>query len=255
MKKGLILTFILLFIILSNQIFATQIFVADENNAFLTIPDDVFTEQILVRSFSTLQDSSAQNLLGRIITNDAQKTLFTIQVYNSLGNNTQQFIVSANSFVDNTISNFNNYQFNLSPNEQQAIAILSSSNNEQFEIIVRCQTGCDNSTINGYDVTFQVLDEQEKTITNSMDIFLNSITEIITYNILIWKIVFYLLVFILFIGFIGFLFGIAFMIFDYSKKIRQNRGVFGTENNKIDTEDREYSKKPKKQKNDYDGEE
>lgn len=217
----LLLGFMLILTMLSTG-FSTQIFLADSNNVFDTLPNNLWTDLIFTKEISTLEDSSTQQLTGRIVLDDAQEVLHTIQVLNSLGNNTKTFLVSANSFDSGLV--LNSETFNLTPDAQQSIGVLSSYDGEEVEISVRCTIGCEVNSSNGYFVYMQVLDDQEKTITNAMDIFLTGVSSLITFNLLIWKIVLYVFIIVIILGFMGMLFGVAFMLFNYIRKINDSKG-------------------------------
>lgn len=210
-----------------NLGYSTEVFVANENNAFDTLPNDIWTDRIYSKTFSTLQDDTTNYFLSRVIMDEPQENLMTIQILNEIGNNTMEFKLIVTSFIGGSPV-LNTQTFNLSPNEQQAFAVLTTEEEEEIDLAIRCSSGCDNSSLNGYKAVFQLYDDREKTITDAMDIFLSAVTDVINYNIILWRILVYVVIFIVAGGFVASLVAVALYLFSLIKKIEKGKGVVNT---------------------------
>ena len=200
----------LLSLFMISSVNATQIF-EGVNNAFPTLPNDVWTDRILSKTSSHLEQDSAVFLQNRVLFPETQKTLHTVQILNEMGNSTQNFTLSANYFVGNDL-NFNNVQFSLFPGQQKAFAVLTTQDNQELDLFVTCTNGCGNSSGSGYKIVYQLLDKQDRTYSQAIGVFIGFTSDLIEINLNLWRLAFYLIIFIIFIGLI---IGILYLIFKF----------------------------------------
>lgn len=198
---------------------ATEIFVGDETS-LPTIPSEDYPDRIVSRTFTTLQDPTSQVITPRIVQDNIQEILYTIQVFNNLGNNTQTYLLSATNFVGGS-PNIVTATFNLTPGSQQAFGVLTTIDNEEFEIGFTCTDGCDNLTANGYKVISQQLQKREvRTISETADAFIDGALTLIEINISMWKLGFALFIFGIILSLIIGIFGFGFKLIEFAEKIR-----------------------------------
>lgn len=215
LKKIIIIS--LMFLLTFNVVNATQILVGNEST--LPVNQNLYTDRIFGKEYSTLQDETSQQLTGRITQEEAQETLYTLQVLNELGNNTMNFTLTANYFIGGSPS-FVNTDFSLLPGEQQALGVLTTQNDQEFQIVLQCTNGCNNSTINGYKVVYQVLDKQEQTYGNAIDTFLGFVSDLIEINVNIWRVVYYVIILGAFFTAIFSLIIVFFKFLEYAEKLQ-----------------------------------
>lgn len=230
-----------LFVLLLSSAYS-GIVIIEGNETSISNPETDYNYQydVLKVSSSYLQFEGSVILSpmeSYIVEKEAGKNFHIIQVYNELGNNTMDFRLSVPNNITGNIQ-FNNYEFTLDPQEQTSMGVYTSSDFEVFLISLQCINGCDNSSLNAFQVVYTLSTHSEEAVTSNLVVSVIETTfiginEIIEINVGLWRLVYYLAILGVILIALGLLIGFTFKFYEWTDKLSDKKHkIFMSKNDK-----------------------